>query len=75
MTINNHTLYRLCNEKKYFTCGTNEQYEKLFRLNTLNTSTMELATIIWICSDNISREDIMKELIKAKLEDIKYNRI
>lgn len=75
MIINNNTLYRICNEKKYFTCGTNEQYEKLFRLNTLNSSTMELATIIWICSDNVSREEILKELIKGKLEDIKYNRI
>lgn len=75
MTINNQTLYRLCNEKKYFTCGTNEQYEKLFELNALNTSTIELATIIWICSDNISRKDIINELIKARLEDLKYQRI
>lgn len=76
MTINNYTLYRLCNEKKYFTCGTNEQYEKLFELNTLNTSTIELATIIWICSEeNISRKDIINELIKARLEDKKYDRI
>lgn len=73
MTINNNTLYRLCNEKKYFTCGTNEQYEKLFELNELNTSTIELANIIWICSEkNISRKDILEELIKARLEDKKY---
>ena len=75
MTINNHTLYRLCNEKQYFTCGTNEQYEKLFELNALDTATIELATIIWICSDNASRKDIINELIKARLEDIKYDRI
>lgn len=75
MTINNNTLYRLCNEKKYFTCGTNEQYEKLFELNTLNTSIIEIATIIWICSENNSRKDIINELIKARLEDIKYDRI
>lgn len=75
MTINNFTLYRLCNEKQYFTCGTNEQYEKLFELNELDTATIELATIIWICSDNVNRKDIINELIKARLEDIKYNRI
>lgn len=75
MTINNHTLYRLCNEKNYFTCGTNEQYDKLFELNSQNIGAMELATIIWICSDNASRKDIINEVIKARLEDIKYERI
>ena len=75
MLINNNTLYRLCNEKKYFTCGTNEQYEKLFELNTLDTSIIEIATIIWICSEEYSRKDIINELLKAQLEDIKYDRI
>ena len=75
MTINNQTLYRICNEKKYFTCGTNKQYDKLFKLNTLNTSIIEIATIIWICSDNASRKDILNELLKAQLEDKKYDRI
>lgn len=75
MTINNYTLYRLCNEKNYFTCGTNKQYEKLFELNNQNIGVKELATIIWICSDNVSRKDIINELIKARLENIKYDRI
>lgn len=74
MTINNNTLYRICNEKKYFTCGTNEQYEKLFALNTLDTSIIEIATIIWICSEEHSRKDIIDELIKARKNDIKYGR-
>lgn len=75
MTINNNTLYRVCNDNRYFTCGTNQQYDKLFELNTLNISIIELATIIWICSKNKNREDIINELIKARLEDIKYDRI
>lgn len=75
MTINNNTLYRLCNENNYFTCGTNEQYDKLLELNNQNIGTKELASIIWICSDNKSRNDIINELIKARLEDIIYDRI
>lgn len=46
MTINRYTLYRLCNDNNYFTCGNNSQYEKLFTANEYNASTRELAFII-----------------------------
>ena len=75
MTISSYTLYRICNEKQYFTDGSNEQYDKLFELNRQNISIIELATIIWICSDGKKRTDIFNELLKAQLEDKKYNRI
>lgn len=63
MTINRYTLYRLCVDNNYFTCGDNAQYEKLFEANEMNASKEELATIIWICSsDDKRRIDILDNL-------------
>lgn len=67
MTINNYTLYRLCNDNNYFTNGTNSQCEKLFTANENNASKKELALIIWVCSDNVSIEEIEAKLkVKRK---------
>lgn len=75
MTINNHTLYSLCIDNDYFTCGDNTQYNKLFEANKLNAPIKDIATIIWICSDeNIRRIDVIDELKKARKNDIKYGR-
>lgn len=75
MTLNSWTLYNLCNKNNYFTCGTNEQYDKLFEANKFNAPIDDLATIIWICSDeNIRRRDIKENLKKAREQDIKKAR-
>lgn len=76
MTINRNTLYSLCVDNDYFTCGDNSQYNKLFEANELNAPIKDIATIIWICSDDkIRRIDIIDELKKARKKDLKYQRI
>lgn len=75
MTINNHTLYRLCNDNNYFTCGDNSQYEKLFTANENNASKKELALIIWVCSENATIEEIEENLKVEREKDVKYQRI
>lgn len=55
----------LCIRKNWFTCGTNEQYEKLFYANEMGCPIEEMATIIWLCSDSdVRRMDILSELKK-----------
>ena len=44
-------LRRLCNEQGWFTCGTFKQYEKLLYANEHGCPISEIATIIWLCSD------------------------
>lgn len=60
-------LRALCCENNWFTCGTASQYEKLFYANERGCPVEEIATIIWLCSFDVSRKDILAEL-KAKQE-------
>lgn len=55
-------LYELCNEQKWFTSGSISQYQKLFDLNENGASLEELALVIYICSSNATREEILKIL-------------
>lgn len=57
-------LRSLCIRKDWFTCGSNTQYEKLFKANEELASIEEIATIIWLCSDDDKhcRRDILEEL-------------
>ena len=59
-----HDLWRLCNKHQWFTCGTNKQYDKLFYANENGATIEEIATIIWLCSDDEKwcRRDILNEL-------------
>lgn len=50
-TIDSFDLRQLCINNNWFTCGSIKQYEKLFDRNSEGASLDELATIIWICSD------------------------
>ena len=45
-------LRTLCIKNGWFKCGSNKQYEKLFRANEFGFSIEEIATIIWLCSDD-----------------------
>ena len=64
-------LRRLCIRKNWFTCGSNRQYEKLFHANESGCPLEEIATIIWLCSDEEQwcRRDILEEL---KMEQEEY---
>lgn len=56
-------LYELCNRKRYFTCGSNEQYKKMFELATQGASVNMIAAIIWACSDDHAQlSTIMEQL-------------
>ena len=63
-------LRSLCIRKDWFTCGTNSQYDKMFQANEMNAPIEEIATIIWLCSDDEEhcRRDILEEL-KAEREE------
>lgn len=63
----NEELRELCIQHNWFTCGTNEQYEKLFRSNENDISIDGIALIIWICSkEKITIGEILSELKKAR---------
>ena len=56
-------LYTLCNKYRWFTCGSVNQYQKLFDMRDAGATTHELAVMIWICSDDgWTVEDIQKAL-------------
>ena len=67
--IPNDQLRGLCIKNKWFTCGSNAQYDKLFEGNINGFTPMEIATIIWLCSDGTQNRDaILAELKKARAE-------
>lgn len=52
----------LCIRENWFTNGDNSQYEKLFDLNREGASLDDLALVIWLCSDEIDREEVLHKL-------------
>ena len=66
-TMNRKKLCELCIKNKWFTGGNFEQYEKLFYANDTGYPIDEIATIIWICSTNWSRSDILR-ILKENLQ-------
>lgn len=65
-------LRSLCIRKNWFTCGSNRQYEKLFHMNEVLAPIEQIATVIWLCSDDDQhcRRDILAELENARDEYI-----
>lgn len=61
-------LRKLCIKNGWFKCGSNKQYEKLFRANEFGFSIEEIATIIWLCSD----DEYCDILLKLREERIDY---
>lgn len=64
--VPNDKLRALCIKNNWFTCGSNSQYDKLFEGNTNGFTPMEIATIIWLCSDNTDRNTILATLKSAR---------
>lgn len=56
--LESYELRELCIKNDWFTCGTIKQYEKLFDRNKEEASINELSIIIWVCSNNISKDEI-----------------
>lgn len=64
-------LRNLCIKNNWFTCGSIEQYNKLFYANENGCPIEEIATIIWLCSDeDCRRTDILDILCKTYQEHI-----
>jgi hypothetical protein len=58
------TLREACIRNQWFTQGSSKQYDKLFYANSHGCPIEEIATIIWLCSDEGAwcRRDILEEL-------------
>jgi hypothetical protein len=56
----------LCIKKDWFTNGTITQYERMFDRVRDGADIDEIATIIWVCSENATKEEIVKELLPVK---------
>ena len=53
----------LCIKKDWFTNGTTTQYERMFDRVRDGADIDEIATIIWVCSENVTKDEIIKELV------------
>lgn len=65
-TFTSGKLRNLCIKNNWFTAGTNEQYEKLFFMNSTGVGLEMLATIIWICSEDVFITDVLDVLCDEK---------
>lgn len=65
MLMNNEKLRKLCIDKGWFTCGSNHQYDKLFDANDNDAPLNVIATIIWVCSEDVTRGNIILEIIDS----------
>lgn len=65
--LKSYELRELCIKNDWFTCGTVEQYEKLFDRNKEGASIAELSIIIWVCSNNIPKDEIYSKLLGAMM--------
>ena len=63
-----YELRELCIKNDWFTCGTIKQYEKLFDRNKEEALINELSIIIWVCSNNISKDEIYQKLLGAMMD-------
>ena len=46
----------------WFTAGSSRQYEKMFGMNDECRPIEEIALVIWLCSSNVTREEVQEEL-------------
>lgn len=60
--LDSSELRALCIRENWFTYGTIRQYEKLFERNKQGASISELSTIIWICSNNVTKDEVYSKL-------------
>lgn len=68
-------IYNLCNRERYFTCGSNRQYDLMFTMAKMpEMSTRDIAIMIFTCSDSKASlgkilndlNGIMKEIEEAE---------
>ena len=69
MQFTTEKLWSLCNKYQWFTNGDNKQYARLFDKNKEGATLKELALIIWICSSNMTEQEILEILTKEANND------
>lgn len=63
-------IYDLCVEKRYFTSGSNEQYQQMFNMAEDEAfSDRDVAIVIWICSSNADLATVEKEIAEIRKEN------
>ena len=62
-TMNTMEMRNLCIKNNWFTNGDNTQYDMLFEKVNEGADIEELATIIWICSTNVTKDEVIKQLM------------
>lgn len=65
--LNFSNVYELCNKHRWFTEGTEKQFRKMIRMIDVEVPIEEIATVIWLCSDESKWR---KEEILAKLQTV-----
>lgn len=66
-------LYRLCNSKRYFTSGTNTQYDKMFSAaRDPEMTCRDLAVIIYTCTTGADVSKIQEEIEKIYNEILEW---
>ena len=55
-------LFTLCNEMNWYTSGDIQQYSKLFEAAKNGASVHDLAIMIWLCSTDVTLEDVEARL-------------
>ena len=56
----------ICCKHKWFTGGSNESYEKLFKRCEEGADFKELALIIWVCTPEWTHEEIYEVLLQDR---------
>jgi hypothetical protein len=64
--IRSDELRSICIKNNWFTNGSINQYTKLFELNDSGASLDELALIIWLCSLNTTKQEIINKLLETE---------
>ena len=60
--MNAMEIRELCIKNNWFTNGDNDQYSLLFDRIREEADIEEIATIIWICSSNVTKEEVLEQL-------------
>ena len=55
----------LCIRNGWFTAGSSKQYEKMFGMNDECRPIEEIALVIWLCSSNVTMEEVQRALETA----------
>ncbi len=58
-------MYDCCVRHNFFTRGSNDQYQDMFDMvDDPNVSIVELASVVWICSEGYTRDEVLNILRK-----------